>query len=343
MKGSKLPQVEYSGLTVTPDELDVWMKGRIFDLATAEEREICFPRLLEGSRSPNDLERIWAVEALYRNLWGMTPAQQKRALDFLINRLEDSNEKCVEYAAKGVQYGSEMLSSGQAEILLDKLFRLNPRVPEVVRTIAIELAYCLLLRFGYDRHLVLRATELLMTFHKDEPDRVERTAGGIDQLEASTQSLTIGIPIKPIGIVRNGYTELSQLSSFSPSAQSRIIIWPEYTEALNGLEGFSHIFIVCYLDRQRDWEPITQVSWNGQELQIGVFATTSPKRKNPVFSKLGRLLEIRDNTLIVAGIKVLDRTPIIDIKPYIASKFEVEDSYMPEWAQSLYPRKTERK
>lgn len=94
--------------------------------------------------------------------------------------------------------------------------------------------------------------------------------------------------------------------------------------ALRGLEGFSHIWLIWEFSKARreGWSPTVRPPRLGGNRRLGVFATRSPFRPNPIGLSCVRLVEIRQDqklgpVLVVAGADLLDRTPIYDIKPYL--------------------------
>ncbi len=95
-------------------------------------------------------------------------------------------------------------------------------------------------------------------------------------------------------------------------------------EALRGLEGYSHIWLIwSFHDLKRDrWEPTVRPPRLGGNTRMGVFATRSPYRPNPIGLSCVRLLGMSDEgelgtVLHVAGADLMDQTPILDIKPYL--------------------------
>ena len=104
-----------------------------------------------------------------------------------------------------------------------------------------------------------------------------------------------------------------------------IIFEPEYRndEALRGIEGFSHLWLIWeFSEAKRDsWSPTVRPPRLGGNKRMGVFATRSPFRPNPIglsSVKLIGLEKSRQGTvLIVSGADLLDGTPIYDIKPYL--------------------------
>lgn len=105
-----------------------------------------------------------------------------------------------------------------------------------------------------------------------------------------------------------------------------VVFEPEYrnSDALRGLEGFSHLWLIWEFSKAKreTWSPTVRPPRLGGNTRLGVFATRSPFRPNPIALSCVRLLEIRqtesDGTvLIVSGADLMDSTPIYDIKPYI--------------------------
>ena len=106
----------------------------------------------------------------------------------------------------------------------------------------------------------------------------------------------------------------------------RIVFEPEYRnpDALRGIEGYSHLWLLwCFTEAQRDgWSPTVRPPRLGGNKKMGVFATRSPFRPNPIGLSSVRLLDVCDTAdgrvLIVEGADILNGTPIYDIKPYLA-------------------------
>ena len=108
---------------------------------------------------------------------------------------------------------------------------------------------------------------------------------------------------------------------------SRIVFEPEYRvrEALRGIEGFTHLWLIWqFSEAVRDgWMPTVRPPRLGGNRRMGVFATRSPYRPNPIGLSSVRLVGIEESeavgtVLLVSGADLLDGTPIYDIKPYLA-------------------------
>ncbi len=107
----------------------------------------------------------------------------------------------------------------------------------------------------------------------------------------------------------------------------KIVFEPEYRvpEALRGIEGYSHLWLIWRFSMsERDtWSPTVRPPRLGGNKKMGVFATRSPYRPNPIGLSSVRLLgveatEDEGTVLIVSGADILDGTPIYDVKPYLA-------------------------
>lgn len=130
--------------------------------------------------------------------------------------------------------------------------------------------------------------------------------------------------------------------------QGRIVFAPEYRnpDALRGLEDFSHVWLVWQFSEavREHWSPTVRPPRLGGNTRVGVFATRSPFRPNPIglsCVKLDRVeLHTPDGPVIyVSGVDLMDGTPILDIKPYVPyadSHPEAKEGYTSQnWERSL--------
>ena len=114
-------------------------------------------------------------------------------------------------------------------------------------------------------------------------------------------------------------------SGLVDALESTIVFEPEYrnADALRGLEGFSHIWLVWVFDKaaRETWSPTVRPPRLGGNARMGVFATRSPFRPNPIALSCVRLEGIEETAegtvLRIRGADLMDGTPILDIKPYI--------------------------
>lgn len=117
---------------------------------------------------------------------------------------------------------------------------------------------------------------------------------------------------------------LPRQASLAPSLRAKIVFEPAYrvAEALRGLEGFSHIWLIWEFSESQGWNPTVRPPRLGGNVRMGVFATRSPFRPNPIGLSCVRLESIEDDgadgrVLLVSGADLMDGTPIYDIKPYL--------------------------
>ena len=137
--------------------------------------------------------------------------------------------------------------------------------------------------------------------------------------------------MKAIAHIISDYNEkfcIPRQSGIVPESRASVVFLPEYrsAEAVRGLDGFSHIWLLWEFSKTagRGWNPTVRPPRLGGNTRVGVFATRSPFRPNPIGLSSVRLLGIdmdqpESPVLIVGGADLLDGTPIYDIKPYLPS------------------------
>ena len=135
--------------------------------------------------------------------------------------------------------------------------------------------------------------------------------------------------MKIIAKIESDYKEkfgIPRQSGIADELTAKIVFEPEYrvSEALRGIEDYSHLWLIWQFSKamREDWSPTVRPPRLGGNKRMGVFATRSPFRPNPIGLSSVRLLGIEhtsDNgdVLIVSGADLLDGTPIYDIKPYL--------------------------
>lgn len=120
--------------------------------------------------------------------------------------------------------------------------------------------------------------------------------------------------------------------------QAEIEIDPAWEEALDGVEDFSHIWLLWWLDL-RDTPPQAQrVHPEGRrEIPlVGIFATRSPHRPNPLGMTVVELLARQGRRLRVRGLDATQGTPVLDIKPYLRRGDLISEASMPDWIEQLW-------
>lgn len=137
------------------------------------------------------------------------------------------------------------------------------------------------------------------------------------------------IALKQIGVIRTDFPEkfgIPRQSGLIEELRSTLVFEPEFRvlEALRGIEQYSHLWLIWEFSKAvRDgWSPTVRPPRLGGNTRMGVFATRSPFRPNPLGLSCVRLVGVEYNTpegavLHLAGADLMDGTPIYDIKPYL--------------------------
>jgi tRNA-Thr(GGU) m(6)t(6)A37 methyltransferase TsaA len=128
----------------------------------------------------------------------------------------------------------------------------------------------------------------------------------------------IKIDYKPIGIIYTPYKNIKDMP-IQPSGASgvsgKLVLDPQYSTALQDLDGFSHIYLLYHFHKVADSQLIVTPFLDSRP--HGVFATRAPKRPNPIGLSVVKLMSIDNNILILENVDILDGTPVLDIKPYV--------------------------
>lgn len=129
----------------------------------------------------------------------------------------------------------------------------------------------------------------------------------------------MSITFSPIGYFRTPFTEIKGMPIQPIGAadiEGHIEVLPDFMAGLKDLEDFSHLIVLYHLHRIAGHELVVQPFLDIEK--HGIFATRSPRRPNPVGLSIMRLTGVSGRNVYLQGIDVLDQTPVIDIKPYVA-------------------------
>lgn len=124
---------------------------------------------------------------------------------------------------------------------------------------------------------------------------------------------------RPIGHIRTPYAKTKQIPKgfgAKHDAEGTLEILPEFQLGLTDIEGFSHLFVLWEFDRSEGFELLGTPPIDDRP--HGVFATRSPRRPNPIGLTVVELVRREGVNLHVRGVDMLDRTPILDLKPYLS-------------------------
>ncbi len=136
------------------------------------------------------------------------------------------------------------------------------------------------------------------------------------------------LTLTPVADIRTDYAEkfgVPRQPGLSPSARGRIVFRPGFAnpDMLRGLDEFSHLWIIFRFHLAKGWNPTVRPPRLGGNTRLGVFASRSPFRPNPLGLSVVRLERVERDApggpvLHVVGADLVDNTPIFDIKPYVA-------------------------
>lgn len=122
----------------------------------------------------------------------------------------------------------------------------------------------------------------------------------------------------PIGTIRSKFSDSASPEDMKKE-ESTIILKEEFAEGLDKITEYDYIKIVFHLHEAEGYELVGPRRYGGVR---GVFASRSPYRPNSIGVTLVKLIERRENRLKVIGLDAIDKTPVLDIKPYAA---EIDD------------------
>lgn len=155
------------------------------------------------------------------------------------------------------------------------------------------------------------------------------------------------IVFKPIGIVRTNATEV-ETKGEGKHIEGELEIYPEFEDALEGIDGYSHLFVLGYFHQLRPDQigplkvqprRLVRRGFKLEELPwLGVFSLDSPTRPNPIGLSLVQVIRREGRRIFVRGLDYLDETPILDIKAY-RPDYRVDDYTYPDWYRKLMDEK----
>lgn len=304
-----------------------------------------------------DVARHFGPEDDFGQVWTVSRALIYRAIGALRER------------GYIIDKGSEPSSSGPHRVLLaptprgrQVLRRWLSRPAKHVRDLRSELLVKLLLldRAGQDSAPLLQAQ--LTALQDGEQALADRVAQGTGfERTVSVWRLTTaraarafveslldersGEPVnyEAIGYVSSAHASLDGMP-LQPEADttgpSRIVLTAPHRGGLADVEGFSHIWVIAHLHESVGWAATVDPFLDDR--RRGTFATRSPHRPNPISLSLCRLIAVEADLVVVEGLDLLDRTPVLDIKPYVpffdSPKTPVSSGWFEGRAERIFER-----
>jgi len=145
----------------------------------------------------------------------------------------------------------------------------------------------------------------------------------------------MNVTFEPIGVVKNEFEQKPQRSW--ENALSQIIIDEKWTPALQGLEEFSHVIVLFWLNRARREVSLHVHPQGYQDIPaVGLFATRTPVRPNPIGLRVVELVSREANVLSVRGLDAFNGSPVLDIKPYLPRGDSIARTRIPAWLKRLW-------
>ncbi|MDO8601195.1 MAG: tRNA (N6-threonylcarbamoyladenosine(37)-N6)-methyltransferase TrmO [bacterium] len=141
------------------------------------------------------------------------------------------------------------------------------------------------------------------------------------------------IKLKPIGFVKNK-VKMPRFGNFTKEI-SEIILDKKFSLALKGIDDYSHIIVLYWMDKVKDYVIQHRPQGNQEVPIVGIFACRCPARPNPIGITTVKLISHQGNKIKVKGLDILDGTPIIDIKPYWPQYDKVIKEKIPSWVNKL--------
>jgi len=129
----------------------------------------------------------------------------------------------------------------------------------------------------------------------------------------------LSINFKKIGIIETPYEKVAPYQPFEKDVNSfKVIIDPEYSEGLERLSSFKYIYLLYFIDKYNgEGDLVFKPDWTREDIDVGIFASRSPGRPNPIGLSITLIKKIEKNIIYTTGLDVFNGTPLLDIKPYI--------------------------
>jgi len=153
----------------------------------------------------------------------------------------------------------------------------------------------------------------------------------------------VAIEFTPIGIIYSPFTDPAEMPiqpSGAKDVYGAVFVDEAYGDGLKDLDGFSHIILLYYFHRSRDYK--LQVTPFLDDTPRGVFATRAPSRPNSIGISVVQLERIDGLRLEIRNVDILDETPLLDIKPFVP-EFDAPPNCRTGWLEKAAQKAAARK
>lgn len=141
------------------------------------------------------------------------------------------------------------------------------------------------------------------------------------------------IVMRPIGVAKNA-VDIPMLPGWK-DVVSEIVIDKKFSRGLDGIEEYSHITVVYWMDKENECHLKHHPQGRTDVPFVGIFACRCPQRPNRIALSTVRLVSRKGNVLKVIGLDIVTGTPILDIKPYTPRYDLIKDGTVPSWVNRL--------
>ena len=138
---------------------------------------------------------------------------------------------------------------------------------------------------------------------------------------------------KPIGTIHSPFKEPKGTPiqpTGAKNVEGTVTVFPEYSEGLKDLDGFSHIILLYCFHLSKGFS--LKVKPFLDDEMHGVFSTRAPSRPNPIGLSIVQLNKIENEKLFIQGLDIVDGTPLLDIKPYVQD-FDYRERTIKGWLE----------
>ena len=128
-----------------------------------------------------------------------------------------------------------------------------------------------------------------------------------------------GVTYKPIGVIHTGFRDKEGTpiqGMFAKDAKGEVEVFPEYSDGLKDIEGFSHLILIYHFHLADNYSLISMPFL--EDKQHGIFSIRHFKRPNPIGLSVVRLESVKGNKLEISEVDIIDGTLLLDIKPFVS-------------------------
>jgi tRNA-Thr(GGU) m(6)t(6)A37 methyltransferase TsaA len=143
------------------------------------------------------------------------------------------------------------------------------------------------------------------------------------------------ITYRPIGVIHSEHTRADKTPIqpvYAKGCMGEVEVYSEFEAGLHDLDGFSYVYLIYHFHQAGSTKLLVKPFLH--DVEHGVFATRAPSRPNAVGLSVVRLMHREGNVLYLQNVDILDGTPLLDIKPYMA-KFDRIDSTRNGWQDEV--------